>query len=306
VQMVDFMPTALAILEADQGIETAGRNLSPLVAGEKVEEVAVYAETLYPLAMHGWSPLVSLRRDGFKVIRAPTPELYDLDHDPSEARNLFEGRDRGTEMLAQLAELEREISRTLEAGTEAIDPQRLEALEALGYVGGGRVESEPLASLPDPKDRVDTILEFEKALDLRAQRRTAEALTLLKQLAQREPDSAAIHDTLGGSLLAAREPEEAREVFERLLQLKPGDGKVLMNLGLLAISAGEIDTAVEYLEQARAARPDDPLVLLNLGQLHYHVRGDHERGRLYLERFVELAPGDRAAPDIRKLLESAE
>jgi len=96
------------------------------------------------------------------------------------------------------------------------------------------------------------------------------------------------------------------KVIERLLQLKPGDGKVLMNLGLLAISAGEIDTAVEYLEQARAARPDDPLVLLNLGQLHYHVRGDHERGRLYLERFVELAPDDRAAPDIRRLLERAE
>jgi arylsulfatase A-like enzyme len=306
VQIVDFMPTALAILGADQGIETGGRNLSSLVAGEEIEEVAIYGETRYPLATHGWSPLASLRREGFKVIRAPTPELYDLNRDPSEARNLFEGGDRETRMLSELADLESEISRTLEPRTELIDPQRLEALEALGYVGSSAAAPEPEGSLPDPKERVDTILEFEQALDLLNRRRTREALTLLEELARREPNSASIHEVLGGTLLSAQQLGDARKIFERLLVLKPGDGKVLMNLGLLAISAREMDAAVAYLEQAHAARPDDPLVLLNLGQLYYHVRGDHERGRPYLERFVELAPEDRAAPDIRKLLERAE
>ena len=208
-------------------------------------------------------------------------------------------------MLSDLVELEREISRALEARAGLIDPQRLEALEALGYLGGNPAAAELEGPLPDPKERVDTVVEFERALQLLRRRRPGEALTILKALADREPNSASIHEVLGGTLLSVQQLGDARRVFERVLELRPGDGKVLMNLGLLAISAREIDSAVSYLEQAHAARPDDPIVLLNLGQLHFQVRGDRERGRPYLERFIELAPEDRAVPDMRKLLASA-
>jgi arylsulfatase A-like enzyme len=40
----------------------------------------------------GWSPLAALREGRFKIIDAPRPELYDLDADPFELRNLIRSR----------------------------------------------------------------------------------------------------------------------------------------------------------------------------------------------------------------------
>lgn len=37
----------------------------------------------------GWSELSAMRRDGWKLILAPHPELYDLQHDPGEIQNLI-------------------------------------------------------------------------------------------------------------------------------------------------------------------------------------------------------------------------
>ena len=51
----------------------------------------VFAESLYP-ERFGWSPLRALRDGRFKLIDAPRPELYDLERDPFEERNIFDER----------------------------------------------------------------------------------------------------------------------------------------------------------------------------------------------------------------------
>ena len=50
-----------------------------------------YAEALYPLHHYGWSELRAWRAGQYKVIDAPRPELYDLDRDPDETTNLYDG-----------------------------------------------------------------------------------------------------------------------------------------------------------------------------------------------------------------------
>jgi arylsulfatase A-like enzyme len=49
---------------------------------------ALYAESFAPLLDFGWSPLRTIRTGGWKFIKAPTPELYDLTNDPGETRNV--------------------------------------------------------------------------------------------------------------------------------------------------------------------------------------------------------------------------
>nr|NIS64902.1 hypothetical protein [Gemmatimonadales bacterium] len=39
------------------------------------------------MTLHGWAPLLGVRRDDYKYILAPTPELYDLKTDPRELTN---------------------------------------------------------------------------------------------------------------------------------------------------------------------------------------------------------------------------
>src|SRR5271163_1439511 len=47
-----------------------------------------YSETFYPFSSFGWSPLHALESERFHFIEAPKPELYDLETDPGETRNI--------------------------------------------------------------------------------------------------------------------------------------------------------------------------------------------------------------------------
>ena len=60
-----------------------------------------------------------MRWDGYKWIRAPRPELYDLRRDPGELRNLYEGDERRAGLL------DRELQRVLdESARRATRPRR--------------------------------------------------------------------------------------------------------------------------------------------------------------------------------------
>ena len=92
VSLVDLAPSLAGLLRrqlpAPPGGALDGRDLSPaLLAGREPAAAELYAETRYP-EVFGWSPLFALRRRELKYIAAPHPELYDLQSDPQEARNL--------------------------------------------------------------------------------------------------------------------------------------------------------------------------------------------------------------------------
>ena len=99
-------------------------------------------------------------RDGrFKVIEAPRPELYDLERDPFEARNLYdERRPLAEALLRRLAAVSDRYGTPERAGDAAVLPADVqERLAALGYVAGGSLASARHrpnrgGDLPDPKD----------------------------------------------------------------------------------------------------------------------------------------------------------
>ena len=61
-------------------------------------------ETLYPKINLGWAELRGIRTNQWKYIRAPRPELYDLNRDPLESKNVLAEHASEVRMLeAQLA-----------------------------------------------------------------------------------------------------------------------------------------------------------------------------------------------------------
>ena len=54
-------------------------------------DLEAYSESLYPERL-GCSSLRALRDGRFKLIDAPRPELYDLERDPFEERNIYDER----------------------------------------------------------------------------------------------------------------------------------------------------------------------------------------------------------------------
>ena len=102
----------------------------------QTSELEAYAESLYP-ARFGWSPLKTLQEGRFKLIDAPRPELYDLERDPFEERNIHAERptvaDAMRRRLTQMAN-ESEAPDGL-APADELSPDARERLHALGYIG---------------------------------------------------------------------------------------------------------------------------------------------------------------------------
>ena len=360
VGLVDLHPTILALA----GIEPAatGAAVSLLRAGAPAGEPtrAIYAETLYPRLHYGWSELRSLVRGRHHYIEAPRPELYDLETDPRQRRDLVRAEPAVAEELRRaLAAHDRAV-----APPAPVDEETRRRLAALGYLGGG---ARATGELPDPKTKIaslaDLKLGFEHyrrgelelavpafrrvlaenpgivdgwehlALSLRRLgrlRESAEAYRgalaaagdvpyLLQELARTlselgdqpaaaaaldrllavDPGSAAAHETLGLVRLRQRRWRQAAEASERAVALDPGRPRAWNNLGVALYSSGRRHEALEAWERAVALEPDLWDVLYNLGTSAAEL-GRAEQARRALQRFVDAAPPERYAADIRR------
>jgi len=150
---VDIAATAVRMLGMPD-FDSDGVALDGPLAGRDTPARELYAETFAPLLDFGWSPLRSLRSGRFKFIEAPRRELYDLERDPFEQRNLYqERRDLSNLMEQRLVTLEGNPPLQHVADVSAVAPDVRQRLASLGYVASApRAPGESPAGLPDPKD----------------------------------------------------------------------------------------------------------------------------------------------------------
>ena len=134
VQHIDLLPTLTGLAAITAPVDRRGRDLQPLLFGRgTIRADGIYAEALYPRYHFGWSELTSLTDGRYKFIKAPTPELYDLERDPHERENI--ATTPGQQATALKSGLETLIAgRRLDAppAVSAEDRERLAALEYIG------------------------------------------------------------------------------------------------------------------------------------------------------------------------------
>ena len=212
---VDLFPTILDLagVTTPPELQLSGRSLAGALQGrEELAEEASYAETLIPLLHFGWSDLRSLRKGRWKYTEAPRPELYDLEQDPMETRNVVTSEPSRTRALRAALALILEQERSASGSAPQLGDVPLELLEklgALGYVGGVSATESTGA---DPKDKID---EFRAASRL-----LREGLTRFRekdlagsierfQSLLRLIDSFEARYYLGRSLLASKRYKEA-------------------------------------------------------------------------------------------------
>ena len=148
VRQVDIVPTVLDLLHLPPA-SMDGVSLVPLLTTDSHMELETYAESMYPLRF-GWSPLRTVRDGRFKFIDAPRPELYDLERDPFEQRNLYDVRRPLADALRQRLTRHTTV-RPPTAGTTVPDDVR-ERLASLGYAAGRAPAERTGKDLRDPKD----------------------------------------------------------------------------------------------------------------------------------------------------------
>jgi arylsulfatase A-like enzyme/Tfp pilus assembly protein PilF len=274
VRTLDIAPTIAELLELPRAAADEGVSLVPLMRGETPElGLETYSESMYPLYHYGWSDLRALRSGRFKLIAAPRPELYDLEQDPGERRNLFEERRQlGDRMLARLVELEAGFAKSERPKNEPdVDPEARARLAALGYIGSFIATAPPDASrsgLADPKDKIRVFNLISKARDIsKDEKRFDEVVGMLKQVVGEDPNVIDAWFMLGNVHTRANRQEQAIEYFKRVLALKPDDEMATVNMANAYRQIGKDEEALVGYRRFLQLDPKNAQVRYEIAQI---------------------------------------
>jgi arylsulfatase A-like enzyme/Flp pilus assembly protein TadD len=230
-------------------------------AGSAAAGDLAYSETFYPFSSFGWSPLHALESERFHYIEAPKPELYDLETDPGETRNL------AAEQPATVAVLQGKMQAFLahnpfahqDAGAGNLSPDAQEKLRALGYFGfRAAVSAESLKQgLADPKDKLWEFNSILKATDAFQRHEDDQAEALLNKVQQKDPQIYVIPFMLGESALRRQSWDAAAEQLQRCLVLNPDFDHAMTGLARALAKLGRADEAKSWLRKALQINPEN-------------------------------------------------
>ena len=266
VQHIDLVPTILEMVRGSEGprvrgsegprVRGTGRSLLPAMTGDGTLEAAnIYSESLSPRYHFGWSELYALSDDRYRLIRAPRDELYDLAQDPRELKSI--ASDRAQVTSAMRGALDGMIADTSVAAPSAVSDDDRQKLAALGYVGtqSGAALQLPGDQLPDPKDKIDVLRMYRRAVRLAGERRHAEAATLFRQLLQSDPGMTDVWLQLADASNRLGRPAEALAAYKEVISRDPKNPAALTGATATLLRTGSIAEARAHAELAVEVAP---------------------------------------------------
>ena len=271
---IDLPRTILELAGRTGAPRTSGRSLADALKGVTMREEPSFAESLVPLLHYGWSDLRALRDGRWKFILAPRPELYDLQNDPGELRNLAaEDRTKASVMQSAIEGALRAEQMTARSDTAraGVPPEVLERLGALGYIGAGG-NSDKKSAGADPKDKLaeykalSTLMQ--DALGALRARRYADAVSRLSDVSRRGVDSFEVHYYMGRALAGLERWRDAAAAYEKATAMVPGDIEAVRGLGESRVGLGDRPGASRAFEQLVLLAPRDAVARLQLGEAY--------------------------------------
>jgi arylsulfatase A-like enzyme/Flp pilus assembly protein TadD len=257
VGLIDVAPTLLDLL----GVAWPGgdgRSLRPRLAGDERGDMSppLYFEALNANLTRNWAPLTGLVDGRFKLIDLPIPELYDLQADPGEARNLYDERGDDADRLEQL--LAKLSSGAPAAPGAALDSATAARLRSLGYVAS-QPAARPRVFTPadDPKTLVPLDAALDEAMKISGRGDHAAAIAMLEDVIRKRADLPVAYDRLAFVLRAAGRLDEAINALEQSAAKGYADAPVLVSLGTLLQEAGRLDRSAQVLEAALGMNAQD-------------------------------------------------
>ena len=301
VRTTDILPTILAATGISPPAELNGESLFPLInasakGAENINAATsnreLFGETDYPLRW-GWAPLRALRTENSKLIEAPRPELYDLQGDPKELKNLYAAD------AANVASLKIDMAKwkaKLPPAANADQP----------------------ANLPDPKDKVGVQNLLHNAMLAGDDNRPNDARQFLQKALDLDPGSPTALRQLGELELAGGEFAKASAHLKQACALRPEDSTAAAEWGEAAVKSGDWPAARDALEASLKLAPGQIPSRLMLGHVYLKlndpknaedqfeaallVDSENEDGRLGLaEAQMDQSNFSGALPDLERL-----
>lgn len=223
----------------------------------------IYSETYYPRVYFGWSDLHSLMDGSRHFIRAPSLELYDINKDPAEKKNIANDDRRALNAMRE------QIAPYIKGPTKPMfDEESAKKLASLGYLGAANTGADE-GPLPDPKDRLPTVGNLKAAMQAFQDKRFADADRLMRPLLRDNPRMPYAWHIEAKTLVALGRLPEALDAAKTAFRLSPGATDIALDIAEIALQLGHFDEAKQHAElvsRDMPARADELLARIALAR----------------------------------------
>ena len=295
VSLVDVMPTVLEMLDLPALDRMSGQSILSGLQGNAVEERDCYAETETPYQINRWSPLQTVISGKWKYIQTTRPELYNLESDPGELKDLVASSVDDAERLKELLEDMQQSFVKVDAQSANLSEKDFANLRTLGYVDGGTAaasaDPQPVQQLIDVKDMLPELAKFETAKHLGLEGRVEEALPLLQSIVDEKKQFPAAELLLGDCLAQSGRLADAERVYRSVLQQHPDFVRTHLTLGRVLLGQQLPEQALEQFQEFLKANPDVPTAHAEMAQVLAQLGKP-------AEAITEFQTAIRIAPDL--------
>jgi len=294
VGLVDLLPTILAMYRLPLPAAVQGRSFAPLLAasGEVAEsDAGRYFESMQGMEEMNWAPLTGILRGSLKYISLPEPELYDLQADPGERRNLYLKKNIQAKKLdSELHDLLGRIRNPAQAVRHKLSGQDQESLRALGYLASSG-DAPGSGPAEDPKRGIvilNRLGAVERDIDDKDFAAAAQKLAALRSegLHDKLPQ---FYDRLYEFNRAKNDPGAADPMLREAIARFPGVPRFKLLLASLLRTRGRSAEAEEMALQLLAQDPLSTQAHVLLGEI-FRGRGLASRSLEHFRQASALEP----------------
>ena len=291
VSHIDLFPTVCDVLQIDKPPFLQGISLLPAMEGRPLPKRPIYFESLDPHYSKGWAPLSGFIDGRDKFIESPIPEIYNLESDFAEVKNLSEN-EAVKEARGKLGQLVKSLCRSGEMKRPStIDREALEKLKSLGYISA----SSPEESKKDgygPQDDVKALLPFYnrtlEAMDLYRKAKITEAVRLLEGIIAERKDFTIAHFDLAVVYKETGKLMDALAILKKGMAASPQNYDLFFEYTSCLLAAGQYGEAIKAIAGNTFREMDnDPAIWLNLGVAHSSL-GELENGIAAYEKALAI------------------
>ncbi len=291
VRHIDLLPTIVESVGGQMPGAAQGESLLPLLRGN--EELPVpdsYFEALSSSFARGWAPLRGIYSGEWKYIELPLPELYDMEADPDETRNLLQNRAGTSQRLRTTLQGMTEDTETAVDAHVREDEETRRRLMALGYLSGSPQSlKNEYGPDDDPKNLIEVDARIERAAAAATSGDLDRSVEIFEELVAEQPEMAISYQLLANLLVELNREDEAISYLERAADKGLGGEAVLNQLARMLLHAGESDRAVPMLEELINRNPDD-LDSANALASWYAREGNAAKAEYLYVRIIERGP----------------
>ena len=298
VSLTDIMPTVCEMAEIAIPTQVQGESLLPLFfePEEGVHSVA-YAETFYPRFHYGWSELKSLQNQRYKLIIAPEMELYDLEEDPDERKNLSLSHRKILEQLKAEADdfIQSYSENALEIDYRKIDEETREKLAALGYIGAFSDSSKLKGKkLANPKEKIVVFNKLSRAREMGLEGEVDEAVKIIKGIIADDPDIVDAYFAIGNIYFKQGNYKEAIVYFQESFKRKPDDTFTIINIANSYRKMGKNEEAEAFLLENIEKGISDSQLYFILGGMKV-IQENFDEAIKYYKQCLSLNPSSASS-----------